>query len=97
SPGEDRKSQSSCHRKVLLDFFDDLQDCVNTKDEGDLVNFMRHFCKAKYMERPPCEVDEGVEERQPLSSREFKHLYTAMRQFICDAEVHTWQGKSFYF
>lgn len=92
SPGEDLNSQSSCHRRVLLDFFDDLQDCVNTKDAGDLVNFMRHFCKAKYTEKPPCEVDEGVEEQQPLSSREFKHLYTAMRQFVCDGELHTWQG-----
>ncbi|KAH6938285.1 hypothetical protein HPB50_008332 [Hyalomma asiaticum] len=84
---------SDCHRKALLQFFDDLQDSVHTRDDGDLANFIRHFCKAKYTEVPPCELDEGVKELEPVSSREFKHLYAALRQFVCEGELHTWQGK----
>lgn len=89
---EEPNYRSNCHRKALLQFFDDLQDSAHTRDDGDLANFIRHFCKTKYTEVPPCELDENVKELQPVSSREFKHLYAALRQFVCEGELHTWQG-----
>lgn len=92
SRSEEPLCQSSCHQKTLQDFFDDLQDSVNTKDVGDLVNFVRHFCKAKYTERSPCEEYEEVKERKTCYSRELNHLYTAVRQFVCNGELRTWQG-----
>ncbi|XP_070388601.1 uncharacterized protein [Dermacentor albipictus] len=88
---EEPRCQSSCHLKTLRDFFDDLQDSANTKDVSDLMNFARHFCKAKYTERSPCEAYEDVKEREPGSSWEFKHLYPAVRQFVCHGELQTWK------